>query len=291
MTVWFESTITAYNKDNTAHQATTPDDKLHLERIFVFTSKALFHNGKQRFYFADRVPDVSGDVLATKFKAWLDAKLAAGSYIYKPSPKVVAQNPPPAPAPAVVVHVHRAPSPPPVVDHLVVYGDPDHAAPPPPLSVDEIHRQAAREHEARQRELLDEIRAERDRATREAERAQRELRDAQEDHVNAMRAELQRLRDQQAAERLELQRMRVETHQHFVQNNMFMQRPPPMGRGAPPPRIRRPPTPSFSERLALGLAQAVQVAGQLLVGDGNAGLNERQRALLRLHNGNPPRRN
>ena len=275
---WFVLTVDKYNRTATT-KATNAAQRIYLEDTFCLVSNALNYTGRKRYYFADRAPDVSADVLGAEFKAWLDAEVVKKTYIFAPTAAMTAAAPPPPPA--VVVHVHASE---PVI--------------PPHVEADtrrealimQIALERERTEEARRQTLMEQALIERDRANREAERAQRELRAAQQDHHNAMRAEMQRTRDEFAAERMELQRMRVENHQHYVQNNMYMAAArPPAGRGAPPPRVRRPPPPSFTEILSLRLAQAVQVAGRILVGNGNAGLNQRQRLLLDKHRGAGPR--
>lgn len=271
---WFTLTITAYNK-TTFIRATTTAQKVYLENTFVIDHQVLEWTRGRRYYHADRAPDVSDNVLGAAFKAWLDVESPRNRYIYNPImaaipvPAVPFAPPAPvvpvAPPAATIVHVH---------------------APAEPTADERLLAQIALERE-RTAEARRQVLKEQSQVLVERERANREVRAAQEDHLNAMRAEMQRVREQQAAERLELQRMRVENHQHFVQNNMYMARPP--GRGAPLPRIRRPPPPSFAEILSLRLAQTVQIAGRLLVGNGNAGLNQRQRLLLDKHRGAGPR--
>ena len=232
---WFVLTVDKYNRTATT-KATNAAQRIYLEDTFCLASNALDYTGRKRYYVADRAPDVSADVLGAEFKAWLDAEVVKNTYIFAPTAAMTAAAPPPPPA--VVVHVHASE---PVI--------------PPHVEAD-IRREALimqialereRTEEARRQTLMEQALIERDRANREAERAQRELRATQQDHHNAMRAEMQRTRDEFAAERMELQRMRVENHQHYVQNNMYMAAArPPAGRGAPPPRVRRPPPPFFT---------------------------------------------
>ncbi|MBV5276959.1 hypothetical protein JZU56_03870, partial [bacterium] len=198
---WFVLTVDKYNRTATT-KATNAAQRIYLE-----------DTGRKRYYFADRAPDVSADVLGAEFKAWLDAEVAKNSYIFAPTAAMAAA------APAVVVHVHASE---PVIPAHVEADIRREAL------MMQIALERERTEEARRQTLMEQALIERDRANREAERAQRELRAAQQDHHNAMRAEMQRTREEFAAERLELQRMRVENHQHYVQNNMYMAaaRPP-----------------------------------------------------------------
>ena len=281
MTVWFNTTINHFNA-NSAIKANSTSDRGYLEDTFSTLTNAVQYANRRRHYFPERVPDVSGNALGSEFKAWLDAQVMLNRFIYPPTAEM--RGPVPAAAPPAVVVVHPA---------VIV-------PPPPPPAVDEallahIALERERTEEARRQTLIEQVLAERDRAKREADRAQRELYEAQQDHLFQLRrmqeAEQRRAQEREEAERRrrqeEMEQIRVQ-HQHFVQNNLYVAQP--HGRGAPPPRIRRPAPPSLAERLSLGMARAVQLAGRVLFNNGNAGLNQRQRLLLDKHGLGGPRR-
>jgi hypothetical protein len=269
---WFILTVKEYNKSNTPR---IPDACINaLQRGFVIQSEALEYDSskRQRLYFPRRVPDVSGDAVATVFKAWIDREVLKNGYIKLGEEADV-------PPPAVTV-IHPVVLVPPPAVYVPVDGDgvPKFFQRARDSAEDERRRQEeALIHSSKERE--ESLARELHHVTKERDQLRYDMyesRNRARDELNDLRAEMHRLHERTEASLSLKAPVQQHTHQHLSQTNVYMT--PPTPRGPPKPR---PKALSLLGNVSLTMAKGFQTVGKLLTGDQNALLSKQQRELVR----------